>query len=109
MKLPHARALTLAGSLLLVSCTGCSPVYVARAAVEEAKILSRRRPIMEVIEDRGTQDRTRGKLRLVLQARSFADHELDLDAGESFTTYSWVENDTLLMVLSAAPKDRFEP
>jgi predicted aminopeptidase len=79
-----------------------------RAAVEEAKILSRRRPITEVIEDAGTQERTRAKLDLVLQARSFADHELDLDAGKSFTTFSWVEHDTLLMVLSAAPKDRFQ-
>ena len=31
-----------------------------------------------------------------------------LDAGESFTTYSWVDSDTLLIVLSAARKDRFE-
>src|SRR5690606_20228894 len=34
---------------------------------------------------------------------------LGLDAGESYTTYSWVDSDTLLMVLSAARKDRFQP
>ncbi|MGH7463365.1 MAG: aminopeptidase, partial [Longimicrobiales bacterium] len=71
-------------------------------------ILSRRRPITEVLADSGTSERTRAKLQLVQQARSFADHELGLNTGESFTTYSWVESDTLLMVLSAARKDRFE-
>ncbi len=103
-----ARRLSRIGALLVLVCASCSPVYVARAAVEEARILSRRRPIREVLSDQNTPERTRAKLELVLQARSFADHELGLNTGESFTTYSWVESDTLLMVLSAARKDRFE-
>jgi predicted aminopeptidase len=98
-------ALALSAGL---QAAGCSPIYVARAAFEEAKILSRRRPITEVLADQDTQDRTRAKLNLVMQARNFAERELDLNAGQSFTTYSWVESDTLLMVLSAARKDRFE-
>ena len=94
--------------LLLLVFTGCSPLYVLRAGYEEAKILSRRRPISDVIGDASTSAETRRKLELVLQARAFADHELDLNTGESFTTYSFVDSDTLLMVLSAARKDRFE-
>jgi predicted aminopeptidase len=85
----------------------CSPVYVFRAGVEEAKILSRRRPIARVIEDPATSEETRGKLRLVLQARDFADHALGLNVGDSYTTYSWVESDTLLLVVTASEKDRF--
>jgi len=99
-------------SKLLLLCAllpcACSPVYVIRAGFEEAKILSRRRPISSVIEDPATSGETRSKLRLVLQARDFAEHALDLDAGESYTTYSYVDSDTLLLVLSAARKDRFE-
>lgn len=83
-------------------------MYVLRAGVEESRILSRRRPIAEVIADRRTTDRDRAKLQLVLQARSFARHVLDLDVGDSFTTYSRVDSDTLLLVVSAARKDRFE-
>jgi predicted aminopeptidase len=94
--------------LLALLCAGCSPLYVLRAGIEEAKILSRRRPIAEVMRDAATDSMTRRKLDLVLQARSFAAHQLDLDAGESFTSYSWIDHDTLLMVLSAARKDRFE-
>jgi predicted aminopeptidase len=99
-------------NILVVLCTllvsGCSPVYVLRAGFEEARILSRRRPISSVIEDPATSGETRSKLQLVLQARDFAEHALGLDAGESYTTYSWVDSDTLLLVVSAARKDRFE-
>lgn len=86
---------------------GCSPTYVLRAGWHEAKILSRRRPITSVIQDPGTSEQVRRKLQLVLDARQYAQHPLELKAGESFTTYSWVERDTLLMVLSAAYADRF--
>jgi predicted aminopeptidase len=95
-------------ALLILLCASCSPVYVIRAGIEEARILSRRRPITDVLKDPGTDARTRSRLQLVLQARSFAQHELGLNTGESFTTYSWVDSDTLLMVLSAARKDKFE-
>lgn len=80
--------------------------YVARAVVEEAGILWRRRPIAEVIADRATDDATRGKLALVLAARDFAADSLGLDAGESFTTYSAIGRDTLVLVLSASRWDR---
>lgn len=101
----HHRSLLLAACLTVAAC---SPVYVAQAAIEEARILSRRRPITDVIADTGTAAETRRKLELVLQARDFAEHALDLDAGDSFTTYSWVDSDTLLLVVSGSRKDRFE-
>ncbi|MGQ0815063.1 MAG: aminopeptidase, partial [Gemmatimonadota bacterium] len=99
-------ALVLVALAVTIVAT-CSPGYVIRAGIEEAKILGRRRPIPEVIADPATGSTTRQKLELVTQARSFADAELGLAAGESYTTYSWVDSDTLLMVVSAARKDRF--
>jgi predicted aminopeptidase len=93
---------------IAVTFVTCSPIYVIRAGIEEAKILGRRRAISDVLADPATVASTRAKLQLVVQARSFADKQLGLDAGESYTTYSWVESDTLLMVVSAARKDRFE-
>src|SRR5512146_1068237 len=94
------------GATALVFAT-CSPVYVIRAGIEEAKILHRRRPISEVLADPATDTDVRRKLQLVIQARSFAEDQLGLAANESYTTYSWVDSDTLLMVVSAARKDRF--
>jgi predicted aminopeptidase len=96
-------------ALTAVSTATCSPFYVLRAGLEEAKILSRRTPIREVIESPSTDAETRRKLELVLQARTYAQKALDLNVKDSYTTYSWVESDTLALVLSAARKDRFEP
>jgi predicted aminopeptidase len=100
--------LALAAAIVVIFTT-CSPGYVIRAGIEEAKILHRSRPIAEVLDDPATDTLTRSKLRLVTQSRSFAQQQLGLAAGESYTSYSWVDSDTLLMVVSAARKDRFEP
>lgn len=94
-------------ALLATVFATCSPLYVLRAGIEEAKILARRRPISAVLADPATDRSTRKKLDLVLQARTFAAVELGLDAAGSYTSYSWVDSDTLLMVVSAARKDRF--
>lgn len=97
--------LALAASLIVT----CSPGYVIRAGLAESRILSRRRPIADVIADPRTPEPERARLRLVTEARDYAHHVLDLDVGDSYTTYSWVDRDTLLLVVSAAYKDRFEP
>lgn len=101
--------ITLVVALAAAASLTCSPVYVVRAGIEEAKILSRRTPIPDVIADPATSDETRTKLQLVLEARTYAHKMLGLNVGESYTTYSWVDRDTLALVLSAARKDRFEP
>jgi predicted aminopeptidase len=99
------RLLILGWTALLPAC---SPLYVARAGIEEARILSRRQPIPRVIEDPATDPETRRKLALVLQARDFAEHALGLNAGQSYTTYSYVDSDTLLLVVSGSRRDRFQ-
>ena len=50
-----------------------------------------------------------GKLALVLAARQYAGDSVGLRTGESFTTYSRLDSDTLVLVLSAAYRDRLEP
>jgi predicted aminopeptidase len=100
-----SRSILLLWTILL---TACSPAYVVRAGIEEARILSRRRPIERVIGDPATSPETRAKLELVLQARDFAQHAIGLNAGQSYTTYSYVDSDTLLLVVSGSRKDRFE-
>jgi predicted aminopeptidase len=107
-----ARARRRAGSLLLLCVLGalsaCSPLYVLRAGYEEARILSRRRPIARMVEDSTTAPRTRQKLELVLAARRFAQDSLHLEAGDSYTTYARLDSDTLAMIVSAAYQDRFQ-
>ena len=95
-------------ALLLFSCSGCSPVYLAKAGWAEMKILKGRRPFDEVINDPRTDEDTRRKLLLARQARAFAIHMLGLDAGDSYTSFTQLDTDTLAWVLSAAYKDRLE-
>jgi predicted aminopeptidase len=91
--------------LLLFTPTGC---YLARGAWEEAKILTRRRPITAIVGDKRTPEAVRTKLKLVLAARAFARDSIKLKTGESFTTYSRLDKDTLVLVLSAAYRDQLK-
>src|SRR5688572_3927400 len=104
----HWRKLALLIAVGAVAAA-CSPGYVLRAAWEESRILSRRKPIARIVQDTATDWETRDKLLLVLQARQFAADSLGLNAGNSYTLFSRVDSDTLVMVLSAAHKDRFQP
>lgn len=83
--------------------------YLARAAWAESRILLRRQPIDHLVADTLAPAAVRERLRLVLDARTFAESSLGLRAGESFTTYSRLDRDTLVLVLSAAYRDRLEP
>jgi predicted aminopeptidase len=89
----------------LLTPTGC---YLSRAGWEEAKILAGRRQIVRLVEDPATDPATRARLRLVLAARGFAADSINLRTGESFTTYSHLERDTLVLVVSGAYRDRLE-
>ena len=91
---------------LALTPTGC---YLSRAGWEEARILAGREKIARLVNDPQTDEATRAKLQLVLAARAFARDSIGLDVGESFTTYSRLRRDTLVLVLSAAYRDRLVP
>ncbi|MEO7996130.1 MAG: aminopeptidase, partial [Gemmatimonadaceae bacterium] len=80
--------LALVVVFLTVTPMGC---YVSRAAYEEAKILSRRKPIDKLVKDSTTDKETRAKLALVLDARTFARDSLGLKTGESFTKFTQLD------------------
>jgi predicted aminopeptidase len=94
--------LGLGALLLVVTPTGR---YLVRAGYAEAKILVRREPIARLVNDTTLDAATRGKLQVVQEARRFAVDSLGLTADASFTTYSRVDSDTLVLVLSAAYRD----
>ena len=83
--------------------------YLLRAGWEEGRILARRRPIAAIVADSTLPAATRAKLRLVLDARRFAADSIGLRAGESFTLYTDIGRDTLVLVLSGARRDTLAP
>jgi predicted aminopeptidase len=83
--------------------------FVLRAAYEEARILLARESIERLLENPDVPAAQRDRFRLVLDARDFGRDALGLDAGDTYTTYADVGRDTLLLVLTAAPRDALEP
>jgi predicted aminopeptidase len=89
---------------LCLTPTGC---YLSRAGWEEAKILRARRPIAALVRDSAAvRPPVRAKLSLVLDARTFARDSIGLRVGDSFTQFTQLERDTLVLVLSGAHRDR---
>lgn len=82
--------------------------YLLRAAWAEGRILARRRSIAEIAADSTTKPTIAAKLRLVLAARAFAAESIGLRTGQSFTTYTQLDRDTLVLVLSGAYRDKLE-
>ncbi len=102
-----AIAITIGIAIVIGSSfLSCSPGYVIRAACEEARILTRRRSINDILNDPTLDMETRAKLELVVQARSFAARDLRLEVGDSYTSFADIGRDTLALVLSASPVNR---
>ena len=95
----------------LALITAATPMgrYIARGAVAEMKILSRRESISRLVADSTKPKALRAKLQLVLEARQFAVDSLGLPAKDAFTQFTQLEHDTLVLVLSGAYRDQLRP
>ena len=77
--------------------------YLSRAGLEETRILTKRVPISRLATDPKATPTLRAQAKLVLDVRAYAT-KIGLTAGETYTSYSDVGRDTLLLVLTASPK-----
>src|SRR6478672_11661965 len=96
------RNLSIVISVTLIlssTISGCSPLYLMRAAYEEGKILWRREPIPDVIARPDTGPDTQEKLKLVLNVREFARDRLKLNVGGSFSSFSYVDRPDLTYIV----------
>ena len=95
--------------VLLILLSGCSPVYVIRAAYEESKILWRREPIEKLLKNPDLDTETREKFELVLAVRVYARDKLKLRVKGSYASVSHLDRPVLSYVLIAAPQTSLEP
>jgi predicted aminopeptidase len=105
------RLLATAGALLFLAISVGYAVsadvrFVTQAAMEEGRFLVRRRSIEELIADPRTSAARRSRFQEVRDARRFGVDSLGLSVGGTYTTFVDVGRDTLVLVLSASPRDR---
>lgn len=103
------RSVVTVVALSAVLLSGCSTLYVLRAAYEEGKILWRRQPIAAMLQDGNLEPETREKLELVLAARDYARDTLKFRVKGSYASYSYVERPALSYVVMAVPKTSLVP
>jgi predicted aminopeptidase len=109
---PRLRELVWLASLAIFMTSlvsGCSPLYVMRAAYEEGKILWRREPIADFLEKPNLVPDTQEKLRLVLAVREYARSVLKMNVGGSYSSYSYVDRPDLAYIITAAPRTELTP
>ncbi len=108
-KLRKCAAVGITAVLMASMLSACSPFYVIRAAYEEGKILWRREPIADFIQNPELAPDTQEKLRLVLAVRDYARDALQFNVGGSYASYSYVDRPDLTYVVLAAPKTELRP
>jgi predicted aminopeptidase len=101
--------LVLATLLVAAAISGCSPLYVLRAAYEEGKILWRREAIADFVQKSDVGPDTQDKLQLVLAVRDYARDVLKFNVGGSYSSFSYVDRPDLTYVVVAAPKTELRP
>lgn len=104
LRLLPALSLTLATLL-----AGCDLCYFAHAAYEEGHLLWNRKPIVQVLQKPDLSAAVRQRLETVLSVRKFAAENLGLRVGGAYKTVTAVDQNAVVWVVMAAPRDSLEP
>lgn len=100
-----ARLFRLAVLLVTLLLAGCGEAgYYWQAASGQLQILSRRRPISQVIVDPATPATLKERLELVLRLRDFASAELGLPENDSYRCYADLGREAVVWNVVAAPE-----
>jgi predicted aminopeptidase len=96
--------------LLAFLQAGCATVqYYSRSVAGHMEIVSRRRPIADLLADAGTPQDLREALAAVEEARAFAVRELLLPDNGSYRSYAQLDRPWLAWNVFAAPALSLEP
>ena len=91
--------------LVVLFLSGCAELqYYGHAVSGQLDVLSKRRPIIEVLEDPTTQPEVREKLQNIERMHDFAIKDLSLPDSDSFRSYSDVERNYVLWNVFATPE-----
>lgn len=92
--------------LVILQIEGC---YYLQAIRGHSDLMSRRRPMTEVIADNDSPAELKGKLELVIEARDFAVSDLLLPDNDSYRSYADLEREFVVWNVFAASEFSLEP
>lgn len=96
--------------ILLVCLSGCSTAsYLTRMGFGQAKVFLFSRPNEEVLEDAEVSQETKDRIKFVLEVKRYAEERIGLEKTGNYSKYFQVENNDLLFVVSACPRDSLTP
>jgi len=98
----------VAGMMLLLFA-GCGHLgYYSQAARGHFGVISKTRPIDEVLQESGISEELKRKLNLVLEARKFAEEKLHLKGKGHYLRYADLGRDSVVYNVYAAPEFSLE-
>lgn len=115
--LPGPRGLSRRWPYWLIACSlfvtaGCatdSLAWLMRQGIGQVEVMAGARPVSRVLDDPNTPETIRSRLRLVEAARRFARDELGLAVGQQYRSVTFLDNDAVVYVVSAAPQTSLVP
>ncbi len=95
--------------LIFVTLGSCQISYLTQAMTAHLKIMHARQPIEKILKQDKIDEKTRDKLKMVLDVRAFAVRKLGLPDNKSYTLYSDIKSDYLGWNVYCTPRFSVEP
>lgn len=102
-------AVSIAAVVVVAPLVSREVRFVLRSAFEEGRILLKRHSLEDLVAASTTSPARRAAFELVLEARAYAAESLGLNAKDTYTTFTDVGRDTLVLVLTASPDTALVP
>jgi len=88
---------------------GCEATYLLKQGYYQVALLAQRVPLDTALEDDSLSGTLKRKMRLARDACLFAEKNLSLNCGDSYSTFIPVEGDSLAYSVMACPRDSLSP
>jgi predicted aminopeptidase len=101
---PIIRLVRLVATILLgASLSGC---YVLQQGLGQARLLLARKSVQSVLADSSVKPEAKAKLRLILEAKAYAENVIGLKKTANYEFYVQLSRNAVSYVVGAAPKDK---
>jgi len=98
------------GILLLIVLPGCATgTYVTRLGFGQAKVLLFSRSNEAVFRDASIRQETKDRIKFVVEVKQYAEERVGLKKTGNYSRYFEVDEEALLYLISACPKDSLNP